>query len=71
MNMNLVHPNYHCEDYDPAKCVRTKDRWRQFLFIKNGAKIHDIYVNGDDLIMVFDLKETKELHDKYKRYELK
>lgn len=68
----LVKPNFYTRDYDPSKCVAIRDRWQSFLYIKNGAKPVDIYVSSnEDLVMVFDRKETKELYEKYRKYELK
>lgn len=68
----LVKPNFYTRDYDPNKCVAIRDRWQSFLYIKHGAKPVDIYVSSnEDLVMIFDRKETKELYEKYRRYELK
>lgn len=69
----LVKPNYHTNKYDPEKCVAIRDRWQQYLYVKNGAKPHDIFVSieTEDMVMVFDKEETKELYEKYRKYELR
>lgn len=69
---NLINPNFDGASYDPRKSVAVRDRWQQYLYIKNGARLLDIYVSSDEnLVMVFDKAATKELYDKYRRYELK
>lgn len=68
----LVKPNMDGLPYDPQKTVAIRDRWQSYLYIKHGAKPLDIYVSSDDdLVMVFDREGTKELYEKYRRYELK
>lgn len=68
----LVKPAFYTRDYDPDKCVAIRDRWQSFLYLRHGAKPVDIFVStNDDLVMVFDKEETKELYAKYRRYELK
>lgn len=68
----MVRPNLNGLPYDPAKCVAIRDRYQQYLFIKHLAKPVDIYVSSDEnLIMVFDKEATKDLYEKYRRYELK
>lgn len=68
----LINPSFTGAAYDPRKSVAVRDRWQQYLYIKNGAKLLDIYVSPDEnLVMIFDKKDTKELYEKYRRYELK
>lgn len=68
---NLIKPTFDGFGYDPKKSVAVRDRWQQYLYIKNGAKLLDIYVSSDEnLVMVFDKMATKELYEKYRRYEL-
>ena len=67
---NLVKPTISGESYDPTECVRIVDRRQMFLYVKHGAYPKDVYVKGEDMIMVFDKEETKELYEKWRRYEL-
>lgn len=71
--MELVKPALITKPYDPRMCVFIRDRWQQYLYIKNGAYPLDLYVSleTEDLVMVFDKQSTKELYEKYRRFELK
>lgn len=71
--MELIKPALITMPYDARKCVFIRDRYQQFLYIKHGAYPLDLYValDTDDLVMVFDKQSTKELYEKYRRYELK
>jgi len=70
---DLIKPAFQTREYDPTKVIRCHDRWQQYLYIKHGAKPLDMYVSheSEDLIMVFDKSETRDLYEKYRRYELK
>ena len=68
---DLIKPNLHTEPYHPKDCIRIKDRYQAFLYCKHGAKVQDIFVDSDDnLIMIFRKDETKELYEKYRKYQL-
>ena len=67
-----VKPSFQTREYDPKDCIAIRDSWQQFLYIKHCAKPVDLFVDTqDNLVMIFDKKETKELYEKYRRYELK
>ena len=68
-----IKPAFQLREYSPHEAVRIKDRYEAFLFMKHGAVPVDLYVAPDknDLIFVFLKAETKELYEKYRRYELK
>ena len=67
---NLVKPTITGEPYDPIKCVRIADRYQMFLYVKHGVFPKDIYVENNNMVMVFDKDETKELYEKWRRFEL-
>ncbi len=67
----FVKPTFQTNEYNPKNCVAIRDRWQQFLYIKHMAYPIDMYVSGDDLVMVFDREKTRDLYEKYRRYELK
>lgn len=67
---NFVQPTISGQPYDPADCVRISDRYQMFLYVKHGAYPKDIYVNGNDLVMVFDKNETKDLYERWRRFQL-
>lgn len=67
----LIKPSFQTRPYHPSKVCRIRDRWQSFLYLKNGAKPVDIYVDGDDnLVMLFMKDETRELYDAYRKYQL-
>lgn len=67
----LVKPAFYTREYDPQKSVRIFDRYQQYLFIKHNAYPIDMFVSSDEnLVMVFDKEETRDLYKKYRRYEL-
>lgn len=67
-----VKPAFQLREYYPHEAVRVKDTHQAFLFIKNGARPVDIYTLPDKkgIIFVFLKSETRELYEKYRRYEL-
>lgn len=68
---NLIKPTFQTRAYDPEKSVAIRDRWQCFLYIKHGARPLDIYVDSkENLVMIFDKENTKELYLKYRKYEL-
>ena len=68
----LVTPTFETRKYNAKECVAIRDRWQQYLYIKNGAYPVDMYVSDADknLVMVFDKVKTYELYQKYRKYEL-
>lgn len=68
----FVKPAFYTREYDPQKCVAIRDRYQSYLYIKHGTYPLDMYVSSnEDLVMVFDKEETKELYERYRKYELK
>ena len=69
---NLITPSFQTRAYDPKKSVAIRDRWQSFLYIKHHAKPLDIFVDANDnLVMIFDKEETRELYKLYREYKLK
>lgn len=69
---DFIQPSFNTRPYDVSKTVAIRDRYQQFLYLKHQAYPVDMYVSVQkgDLVMVFDKDETKELYEKYRRYEL-
>lgn len=67
-----VKPAFQLREYLPHEAVRVKDSNQNFLYLKHGARPVDIYVVPEkhDIIFVYLKSETKELYEKYRRYEL-
>ena len=60
--------------YDTSKYVEIKILKQATLYIKNGAKLVDVYVKNnivDELIFVFEKADTQELYYKWKNKELR
>ena len=60
--------------YDKSKYVEIAILKQAMLYIKNGAKLIDIYVRTnvlDELVFVFEKADTQELYYKWKKHELK
>lgn len=71
MDLDLIKPSFQTKPYRPNEVCRIKDRRQSFLYMKHGANPVDLYVDSDDnLVMIFLKSETKELYDKWRRYEL-
>ena len=67
-----VKPAFQTREYHSRDVIAIRDRWQQFLYVKNNAYPLDMYVDSkDNLVMIFDKSETRELYEKYRRYELK
>ena len=72
MEIELIKPRFQTRPYKASEVCRIKDRWQSFLYIKHGANPVDLYVDGDDnLVMLFLKDETRELYDAYRKYQLK
>ena len=67
---DLVKPTISGEPYDPTKCVRIADRYQMFLYVKHGVYPVDMYVKGDDMVMVFDKESTRELYELWRQHRL-
>lgn len=71
MNEQDIKPTFQTRPYKVSKSVFLKDRYQQYLYIKHGAKMLDCYSDSfDNLVMVFDKKETQELYKKWRNREL-
>ena len=71
MNTDFIKPTFQTRPYKASQSVFIKDRWQSFLYIKHGAKLLDLFVDHlDNLVMVFDKKETQELYKKWRNREL-
>ena len=60
--------------YDKSKYIEVTLLKQSMLYIKNGAKLIDVYVRTnviDELVFVFEKADTRELYYKWKNHELK
>lgn len=66
----VVKPNFQTRSYRPCDVAFIRDRWQSFNYCKRGVYPIDMYVStSDDLVMVFDKKETKKLYRMYRNRE--
>lgn len=68
--MKTTKPRFNTQSYNKQQAVAIKDRWQQFLYIKNKIYPVDMYVLDDNLIMVFLKKDTKDLYCLYRQHKL-
>lgn len=67
----IIKPSFQTRPYKISESCFIRDRYQCYLYIKHGARPIDMYVSSnDDLVMVFDKKETRDLYDRYRKYEL-
>lgn len=68
-----IKPSFQTREYNPSDVVKVFDLWQLCLYMRNGAKPVDIYVerDGGRLVGLFLKSETQELYEKYRNYELK
>lgn len=72
MGDRKIKPAFHTKDYYVKDTIAIRDRYQQYLYIKNNAYPIDIFIDSrDNLVMVFMKAETKDLYEKYRRYELR
>lgn len=68
----LIKPSFQTRPYKPSEVCRIRDRWQSFLYIKHGVRPVDLYVDGEDnLVMLFDKNETRKLYEAYRKFQLK
>ena len=66
-----IKPAFQTQEYYPNEVVRIKDRYQQFIWLKNGVFPLDLYESQGDVIMIFPKNEkTKELYRKWRNREL-
>ena len=70
---NIIKPSLQTRDYKPSEVVAVQDMWQLVLYMRNGAKPVDLYISDGSqrLVALFLKSETKELYEKYRKYELK
>lgn len=68
----MVTPSFNTRSYNPRHSIAIRDRWQQFLYTKHGAYPLDMYVDSqENLVMIYDKEETRELYKLYREYKLK
>ena len=66
-----VKPSFQTQEYFPEDVIRCKDRYQQYIWLKNGVFPLDLYESRGDVIMIFPKNEkTRELYRKWRNREL-
>ena len=70
---NLIKPSLQTRSYKASEVVAVQDMWQLVLYMRNGAKPVDLFISDESkrLVALFLKSETKELYEKYRRFELK
>lgn len=70
MNMELIEPSFQTQYYKPSEVIRCRDRFQQYIWLKEGVYPYDMYESHGDVIMVFPKNDkTKELYKRWRNHE--
>ena len=65
-----IKPAFQTAEYYPNEVMRCKDRYQQFIWLREGIYPLDVYESNGDVIMIFPKnKETRELYRKWRNRE--
>ena len=69
----MIEPSLKTRSYKPSDVVAVQDMWQLVLYMRNGAKPVDLFISNESqrLVALFLKSETRDLYEKYRRYELK
>ena len=68
---NLIQPNFQTKPYSLKNVIRCKDRYQQYIWLREKVFPLDVYESRGDVIMVFPKNpQTKELYEKWRNREL-
>lgn len=67
---NLIKPAFQTKPYRPSEVIRCRDRFQQYVYIREKAFPIDAYTSQGDLIMIFEKNDkTKELYRRWRNRE--
>lgn len=67
----MITPKAGGQYYDDADMVFLFNQTQTIAYLYHGAHLYDVFLSNDNkLVYVFSKKETQELYQKWKRYEL-
>lgn len=65
-----IKPAFQTQEYYAHEVIRCKDRFQQYIYVKNNVFPLDVYTSKGDMIMIFPKNETtKELYRKWRNRE--
>ncbi len=67
---DMIRPSFQTKPYQTSDVVRVRDRYQQYMYLKNRIYPVDLYESRDDVIMVFLKSETKDIYQKWRNREL-
>ena len=67
---DLIKPSFQTRPYRPNEVCRIRERYQQYIWLKEKVMPYDIYESNGDVIMIFPKnEETKELYRKWRNRE--
>lgn len=70
MDLDLIKPRFQTVPYKTHEVIRCKDRFQQYIWLKEGVYPYDIYESNGDVIMIFPKNDkTKELYKRWRNHE--
>ena len=67
-----IKPAFQTQESYPHETVRCRDRFQQYIWLREGVYPLDMYESNGDVIMIFPRNEkTRELYRKWRNRELK
>jgi len=68
---NLIKPAFQTKEYRTHEVMRCRDRYQQYIWLREGIFPLDVYESQGDVIMIFPKNEkTKELYKKWRNREI-
>ena len=66
-----VKPAFQTQEYYPNEVVRIKDRYQQYIWLREHVYPLDLYESDGDVIMIFPKNEkTRDLFRRWRNREL-
>lgn len=67
----LIKPAFQTKSYKPSETIRCRDRYQQYIWLREGVYPYDVYESQGDVIMIFPKNDkTRELYRKWRNREL-
>lgn len=70
---NIIKPSLQTRSYKASEVVAVQDMWQLVLYMRNGAKPVDLFISNESqrLVALFLKSETRDLYEKYRKFELR
>ena len=72
MNSELIKPSFQTRPYKLHETMKCRDRFQQYVWLRENIYPLDIYQSQGDVVMIFPRNaKTKELHKRWRSGEFK